>query len=56
MTAVSHNFAEVAARLIEQARTLGTSYAETRRLERTDPARRWRMSRLLWPLFAKGQP
>lgn len=56
MTAVSHNFSAVAARLIEQAGALGTAHAETRRLERTDPARRWRMSRLLWPLFAKGQP
>lgn len=50
----SSNAAAVFARLIAQARTLAEAAATDRRLARSDPPRRWRQARLLWPLFTKG--
>lgn len=41
----------LASRLARKARVLGTAHAEARaRAQRYDPLR-WRMPRLLWPLF-----
>ena len=45
--------ARFVARLAEQARRLGEARAEARVRERRGDARRWRLARLLWPLFAK---
>lgn len=47
-------FTPIAARLIEQARSIAEARAAERRLERTDPAQRWHRAALLWPLFTKG--
>lgn len=47
-------FEELAARLIERARTLAEARLAERRLARTDPAARWRRAALLWPTFTKG--
>ena len=52
MSAVS--FDALAARLIERARLLGEVATETARIARRDPARVWRIARLLWPTFTKG--
>lgn len=54
MSAVTHTFEDLAARLIDQARQLGEERAAEARLTLTDPALRWRRARLLWPLFTKG--
>lgn len=54
MSHVAHNFAALAARLIEQARLLGEARAADRRLALKDPAARWRRPGLVWPLFTKG--
>ena len=51
---VSSNFAEMAAKLAGKAALLGQAEAESRRLTRRDPPRRWRSATLLWPLFTRG--
>ena len=43
----------LAARLAAKARLLGEAHAEARLRERRRDPRRWRLSGLLWPLFAK---
>ncbi|MBK6802746.1 hypothetical protein [Novosphingobium sp.] len=48
------DFAALLTRLQAQAARLGAARAETLRMERRDPARRWRRAALLWPLFSKG--
>lgn len=50
----SSNAAAVFARLIIQARRIGTASAASRTLVRRDAPRRWRRASLLWPLFTKG--
>ncbi len=45
----------LAARLAAKAAILASSAAENRlRARRTDPMR-WRLPRLIWPLFTKGE-
>jgi len=41
------------ARLAAQARRLGEARAEARVRARRGDARRWRLARLLWPLFGE---
>jgi hypothetical protein len=53
MSTVSSNFAALAVRLTERARSLGEARSAQRRLVPRDPAR-WRNPRWLWPLFTKG--
>jgi hypothetical protein len=43
--------ARFAARLTEKARRLGEARTEARVRQRRGDARRWRLARLLWPLF-----
>lgn len=40
-------------RLEASARRLGEARAASTRLRTSDPARRWRSARLVWPLFAQ---
>lgn len=40
-------------RLEAAARSLGEARAASARLSASDPARRWRSARLVWPLFAQ---
>lgn len=48
------DFAALAARLAEKARSLAEARAQALALQgRNDPLR-WRSARLLWPLFTKG--
>lgn len=54
MSNPSSDFAALLAQLQAQAARLGAARAETLRLERRDPAQRWRRAALLWPLFSKG--
>lgn len=54
MSTAGSNFAAVAARLLERARLLGEARVRTIELARSDPARRWRETGLIWPLFTKG--
>lgn len=54
MSSVTHNFAALAARLLEKARLLGEARATEHRLARSDPAACWRRPGLIWPLFTKG--
>ncbi len=51
---VTSNTDAVFARLAGQARRLADVFVQSRRLARSDPARRWRSAALLWPLFTKG--
>ena len=48
------DFSALLVRLQAQALRLASARAETLRLERRDPAQRWRGAALLWPLFSKG--
>lgn len=50
----SADFAALLARLQARATQAGAARAEELRLERRDPARRWRRANLLWPLFNQG--
>jgi hypothetical protein len=43
-----------AARLIAKARALAEARAERTALARRGDPRRWRRTKLLWPLFVKG--
>lgn len=43
--------ARFVARLAEKAKQLAAANAEARARERRGDARRWRLARLLWPLF-----
>ena len=54
MKDASADFAALLVRLQAQALRLGAARAATLRLERRDPAQRWRRAALLWPLFSKG--
>ncbi len=45
--------ARLVARLVGKARRLGEARAEARLRQRRGDARRWRLGRLLWPLFVK---
>ena len=53
ITAKQIGGARFAARLVEQARRLGEARAEALARKRRGDARRWRLARLLWPLFPK---
>ena len=53
ITAKQIGGARFVARLAAQARRLGEARAEARVRARRGDARRWRLARLLWPLFAK---
>jgi hypothetical protein len=48
------SFAAVALRLTDFAQAIARARIEELRLERRDPAARWRKASLLWPLFTKG--
>lgn len=47
--------ARFAARLADKARQLAEAKAEERVRARRGEARRWRLARLLWPVFTKGR-
>ena len=53
ITAKEIGGARLVARLVEQARRLAEARAEALVRERRGDARRWRLARLLWPLFPK---
>ena len=53
MIAARTDFAALAVRLAERARTLAEARLQARALAPDDP-RRWRHPGLLWPLFTKG--
>ena len=48
---MTDRFEAVAARLIAAAQAIAAARTEERRLQRTDPATRWRKASLLWPRF-----
>lgn len=51
---IERQSARLAENLARKAASLATAHAEARRrTARADPLR-WRMARLLWPLFTKG--
>ena len=49
---MTERFEVVAARLIAAAQTIAAARIKEQRLQRTDPAARWRKASLLWPRFA----
>lgn len=48
---VTDRFAVVAGRLLAAAEAIARAWNEEHRLQRTDPAARWRKAALLWPGF-----
>lgn len=51
---MSTGFAAAALRLTAFAEAIAQARVEELRLERRDPAARWRKASLLWPQFTKG--
>lgn len=51
---MSGRFDAVAARLIAASQSIAAARVEELRLQRRDPAARWRLPALLWPRFTKG--
>lgn len=49
---MTDRFDAVGARLIAAAQAIAAAHIAQQRLQRTDPAARWRKASLLWPRFA----
>ena len=51
---MTDRFAVMGAHLIAAAKAIAAAHIEERRLQRSDPAARWRKASLLWPGFGNN--